>query len=275
MNERTFFFVFFLLLGCTSGAQEPADGLPSWEEETEDSISALLIKPIRKPERLLRQIIMRLGYDAEKKHEVGLYKVDATFNQDYLVPFSASLLFTAEAGVGLEKVKVEEFSYYGTYELSQRDSGQITGHLLQFATLSPVHAHKALYGYEAMSPLMNAKETLRCYDVTADSIADAKGRTVLRFRFSWKEKQRKDFDWGRYQGHIAGTAYFDSRSLAIRQFKGEAHLPSLKYITHLNYRVIYGRREGQPVVRHISVDGEKEDMQMKATVQAPRPDSTP
>lgn len=184
---------------------------------------------------------------------MGRYKVDATFNQDYLVPFSASLLFTAEAGVGLEKVKAEEFSYYGTYELAQQDTADITGHLLQFATLSPVHAHKAFYGYEAMSPLVNAKETLRCYDVMADSIADAKGRTVLRFRFSWKEKQRKDFDWGRYQGHIAGTAYFDSRSLAIRQFKGEAHLPSLKYITNLNCLVSYGRKEGQPVVLRQSV----------------------
>ena len=61
---KYYLFIFFLLLGCTPEAQEPADGLPSWEAETEDSISALQIKPIRKPERLLRQIIMRLGYDA-------------------------------------------------------------------------------------------------------------------------------------------------------------------------------------------------------------------
>ena len=29
---KYYLFIFFLLLGCTSGAQEPADGLPSWEE---------------------------------------------------------------------------------------------------------------------------------------------------------------------------------------------------------------------------------------------------
>ena len=263
---KKFLSALLLLLAAQAFGQEPSDSV--FFHEMEDSVSALTVKRIRKPERLLKLIIMRLGQDAEKKHETGRYKVDATFNQDYLLPFSASLLLKAEAGVGLGKVDVEKFSYSGTYELAQQDTGLIKSHLLQFATLSPVHAHKAYHGYsKAISPLVNAKETLRCYDVTADSIADARGRTVLRFRFSWKERQRDDFDWERYQGHIAGTAYFDCRSLGIRQFRGEAHLPSLKYITDLGYEILYVREKGLSVVGRINIDGHKEDMQMKAIVQ--------
>ena len=73
---KYYLFIFFLLLGCTSGAQEPADGLPSWEEETEDSISAMSFVRIKKPKALLDSIIVQVIRDlqvsgGEKGHRLA------------------------------------------------------------------------------------------------------------------------------------------------------------------------------------------------------------
>ena len=237
-------------------------------EEMEDSISVLSIKPIRKPEKLLKRIIERLKIDLQQEHETCSYQIEASFSQDALMPFSASGIVLAEAGVGLDKARIEDFRYDGPYDLAFEDTVHIKSFLLQFATLSPVHAHKAYWEtYKAKSPLLNAKETMRCYDVTADSIADGIGRSVIRFCFAWKEKQAKDFDWDHYNGEITGTAYFDSRTLRLSGFKGKVYLPSLKYITRLHYQVDYYEREKTPVVRCLKVQGTKDDMEIRATIR--------
>lgn len=266
MKRLLHIILFFAWVHGTSFAQVPQDS--SFWDEKEDSISALYIKPIPKPEKLLKSVIERLQFDLKRKHSVKRYQVGAIFSQDPLTPFSASLIISAERGVGLEKIKKEEFRYEGPYSLALEDTSMISCFLLQFASLSPVHAHKAYFEtYMAMSPLANAKETMRCYDVAADSIADGMGRAVLRFRFKWKKTQHRDFDWGRYQGEITGTAYFDSRTLQLKQFKGEAHLPSLKYDTRLHYQVDYYERSKTPILKQINVVGTKDDMVMKATVR--------
>ena len=247
-------------------AQEPWDSV--YSTEIEDSISSLFIKPIRKPEKLLKHIIERLQLDLQQKHEVKDYQVDANFSQDTLTPFVAGCIVSAEAGVGLDKVQLSEFFYKGPYELALADSAYIQSYLIQFATLSPVHAHKAYWeSYKAMSPLVNFKETIRCYDVRADSIGDASGRNRLRFLFTWKKKQRKDFDWEHYQGNISGTAYFDSRTLRLKEFKGIAFIPSLQYIPRLQYQIEYEEKGRTPVVRQINIVGAKDNMLMEATVR--------
>ena len=259
---RTFLIVFFLVQVESFMAQEPKDSV-----EMEDSMSSLFIKPIQKPDKLLKQIIERLKYDLQQKHNVKKYRVDANFSQGTLVPFSAGCVISAEAGVGLDKVHVEEFNYEGPYKLALADSSQIKSFLRQFATLSPIHAHKAYWDtYKAISPLVNYKETMKCYDVTADSIGDETGRTVVRFRFKWKEKQRKDFDWEHYNGEIIGMAYFDSRTLRLKKFKGGAFLPSLKYITRLYFQNDYEEKGKTPVIKQIIITGTKDDMEMKAMV---------
>ena len=255
----------FLLWTAQIYSQEPLDS--AFLAEKEDSISSLYIKPIRKPEKLLRRIIQRLQYDLQQKHETRRFQVEATFSQSTLAPFSASCVVSAEAGVGLNKVRMEEFNYEGSYKLALEDSLHIKDFLLQFATLSPVHAHKAYWEtYTAKSPLVNYKETMRWYNVTADSIADAKGRSVIRFRFNWKRKQRADFDWEHYNGEIIGIAYFDCRTLRLKQFKGGAYLPSLKYITRLYFQNDYEEKGRTPVLKRIDISGTKSDMEIKAMV---------
>ena len=147
--------IFLLLVAVQGFGQEPLD---STFMEKEDSISALYIKPIRKPEKLLKRVIERLQYDLQQKHEVRKFRVDANFSQGSLLPFSASSIVSAEAGVGLNKVHLDEFNYEGPYQLALADSNDIKHFLLQFATLSPVHAHKTHWEtYKAKSPLVNYK----------------------------------------------------------------------------------------------------------------------
>jgi hypothetical protein len=265
--KRVLLLLCVLLWVFSASSQELPDSAKLMAE-MEDSISSLYIKPIRKPEKLLKRIIQRLQYDLQQKHEVGKFRVDANFSQDTLTPFSASCVVSAEAGVGLDKVEVETFNYEGPYELTSTDSIDIKHFLLQFATLSPVHAHKAHWEtYKAKSSLVNYKETMKCYNVTADSIADGSGRSVIRFRFNWKKKQGADFDWEQYNGEIIGIAYFDSRTLQLKRFKGGAYLPSLKYITRLYFQNDYEEKGKTPVLKQINVSGTKSDMEMKATVQ--------
>lgn len=259
--------VLSLLWAAQTFAQMPLDSTYK-ETEIEDSLSALFIKPIQNPEKLLKRTIERLKLDLQQKHEVQKFQVGAIFTQVTLTPFAAGYTFSAKAGVGLEKIKLDKFSYEGPYELALADSAQIRSYLIQFATLSPVHAHKAYWeSYKAMSPLVNFKETIKCYDVKADSIGDASGRCLLRFRFTWKVKQRKDFDWNHYNGNISGIAYFDSQTLRLTQFKGSAFMPSLQYITRLQYQIEYEEKVRTPVVKQINMIGAKDDMIMKATVR--------
>lgn len=265
--KRFLLFLWSLFWLISASSQELLDSVQLMAE-IEDSISSLYIKPIQKPEKLLKRVIERLQYDLRQKHEVGKFRVDANFSQGALTPFSVSCIIFAEAGVGLDKVHVEAFNYEGPYELALADSIQIKRFLLQFATLSPVHAHKVHWEtYKAMSPLVNHKETMKCYNVTADSIADGSGRSVIRFRFNWKSQQRKDFDWERYNGEIIGVAYFDSHTLRLKQFKGGAYLPSLKYITRLYFQNDYEEKGKTPVLKQITISGTKSDMEMRATVQ--------
>ena len=236
--------------------------------EIEDSLSLLYIKPIQQSERLLKPIIERMKMDLTQKHEAGLFRVDAQFIQPAQQPFSVGMVIKAEPGITLENVQPEVFDYDGPYGLVAQDSDLIHACLLQFATMSPVHVHKAYYPErKAMSPLTDFKQTIRCFDVTADSIGDETGRTRLRFRFKWKKHQPKDFDWERYNGEITGTAYFNPRSLRLTLFSGEAYLPSLKYVTRLKYVVQYDELQKTPAVRSIEVWGTKDDMEMKAMLQ--------
>ena len=265
--KRALLLLCFLPWVLSASSQETLDSA-FMDAEMEDSISALFIKPIRKPEKLLKQVIERLQYDLKQKHEVGKFRVESNFSQGNLIPFSASCVISAEAGVGLEKVHLDEFNYEGAYELARDDTINIKCFLKQFATLSPVHAHKAYWDtYKAISPLVNYKETMKCYNVTADSIADEKGRSVIRFRFNWKSKQSPDFDWQHYNGEIIGIAYFDSRTLRLKRFKGGVLLPSLKYITRLYFQNDYEAKGKTPVLKQINISGTKDDMVMKATVQ--------
>jgi len=261
------FFVLTLILLTTaleSFTQVPWDF--AYPDEKEDSISSLSIKPVPKPEKLLKQIIQRLELDLQQKHKARKYKVEATFWQEALVPFSFGCTLSAEAGVGLNKVELGELWYEGPYELNNKDTIQLRDFLYQFATLSPIHAHKTYSERSlAKSPLLKYKDAKNNYNVSAYTISDETGRGVHRFQFAWKKGHSMDFNWEFHTGEISGTAYFDGLTLRLTQFKGEAFLPS-GYETRLRYQVDYYEKSGTPILKQIKIVGTKDDMIMQATV---------
>ncbi len=261
------FPVFLALLWCVGASSQVPWEFAYPDVEMEDSISSLAIKPIQKPARLLKNVIERLGRDLEQEHKVREYRVEATFWQETLVPFSFSCTLSAKAGVGLENVEIETFNYEGPYELNAADTTNLKYFLLQFATLSPVHAHKAYWpGSLAKSPLLKYRETKASYDVSAYSIGDETGRGIYRLHFDKKKGQGRESSGREYpSGEITGTAYFDCRSLRLKEFKGEALLPSA-YVTRLRYHIDYYEHGKTPVVKQIRIAGTKDNMIMQATV---------
>ena len=265
MTKRLIFILFFIIKALESSSQVPWDF--AYSDEKEDSISALAIKPLAKPEKLLKQIIQRLELDLQQKHKVRKYKVEATFWQETLVPFSFGCSLSAEAGVGLEKVELDEFWYEGPYDLNNQDTIQLKDFLRQFATLSPVHAHRVYSGNNAASPLLKYRDTRNMYDVKAFDIDDASGRGVYRFQFIWKKGQPRDiFERAFNKGEITGTAYFDHSSLRLKDFKGEAHFLT-KYDTRIRYQIDYYKNTKTPILRQIKIAGTRDDMIMQATVK--------
>ena len=258
--------ILFLLLAVNAFGQTPLDSI--FPMETEDSVSALAIKPITKPEKLLKQVIERLQLDLQQKHKVRKYRIEATFWQETLVPFSFGCTLSAEAGVGLEKVELDELWYEGPYELNAVDTAHLKAFLRQFATLSPVHAHKVYSEYgKAASPLLKYKDTRNMYNVKAFDIDDASGRGVYRFQFIWAKGQPKDiFERAVNKGEITGTAYFDHSSLRLKDFKGEAHFLT-KYDTRLRYQIDYYEKTKTPILRQIRIAGTRDNMLMQATVR--------
>lgn len=262
--------LFVLILILTTTALESSGQVPwdfAYPDEKEDSISSLSIKPVPKPEKLLKQIIQRMELDLQQKHKVRKYKVEATFWQEALVPFSFGCMLSAEAGVGLNKVKLEDLWYEGPYELNGQDTLQLTAFLRQFATLSPIHAHKTYWEQSlAKSPLLKYKDTKDNYNVSAYTISDETGRGVHRFQFAWKKEHDKEFRSIFHTGEISGTAYFDAPTLCLTQFKGEAFLPS-SYDTRLRYQIDYYEKSKTPILKQIKIVGTKDDMIMQATVK--------
>ena len=236
--------------------------------EKESTMNALYIKPIQKPQKIIKSVIEHLQHDLQQSLEVKRYHVDAQFAQDTLTPFSFGCDISAEAGIGLGKPEIENFRYQGPYKLVKQDSTLLRSNLLQFATLSPLHAHKAYWAeYKAISPFVNIKETLRNYDITADSISDETGRSTLRINFIMNKRGRKDSSQ-KGHGEINGTAFFDPNTIRLMQFEGDAYLTSLIYETHLHYLINYDKNIKTPVVKQINIEGTKKEMIIKATVRS-------
>ncbi len=68
---RLFLTISILYLAVQFFAQNPLDSLFSVEKE--DSISALSIKPVKRPKKLLKKVIERIILDSKQKHRINNY----------------------------------------------------------------------------------------------------------------------------------------------------------------------------------------------------------
>ena len=282
---RRFLFILFLLAGALGAASQEVRDSP-FSSEMEDSVSALAIKPLKPSQmrRLLKQVIKRFKRDSEQEHEVGKYRIDATFNRDTLAPLSVSCTVFAEAGIALpylkEDLQAREFKYEGPYKLTRMDSIYIGHYLNTFPLLSPNHVPSVihlLYGFHGhidkgtLLPFENYGETLLYYKVAAYSITNAAGKSVYRFVFTRNGMERfgKDQVYGKKYdvGELTGTAYFDSKTLRITQFKGYVRLPAESHVLHIRYQNDYDEEDDSPVLRRTLIRWEGNGTEIKASVR--------
>lgn len=249
------------VLGQGIIAQVPSDSA-YFGTEMEGSVSAMTIKPIKHSKKLLKQVIERILIDIRQKHNRNKYQIEATFGEDSSTPFSASCIFSAEAGYNLENVKMEEFHYEGPFILTRQDTVSIESLIMAWATINPIRGHKMYFSWnEVKSPQDMLRKTIEGFDgynITAYCISDDAGSGVYRISFVPEKK--------RYYGtSIKGTAYFDCSTLRMTQFKGETNLPNYK--SHLRYQIDYNVKGKTPVVKQMNIVGTKDDMVIKATIQ--------
>ena len=292
MIRRLLLFMFLLHSAAAVYGQIAPDSIYSVEKE--DSVSSLAIKLLKPSQtrKLLKQIIERFQLDLQQEHEMGKYRIDATFSRDTLAPFSVSRTITAKAGVALSRSDVTstiyEYDYQGTYKLNRQDSIYIGGYLNQFAQLSPDHVpyvspismgRRTPYGPSlrnmwihvgnALLPLRDYKTTSYYYKVEAYSIDDASGRGVYRIIFSRNGESRlikygdKKYD----VGELTGTAYFDSSTLSMTKFKGKARLLSDKHVIHITYLIDYKKESDTPILQRNRILYEAGGTKIRATVQ--------
>ena len=263
-----------LLLLCAAQAfsQEPLDSVSF--AEMEDSISSLAFKRLKstQADKLLWKVIRRCNKDLQQKHEVSKYNIIATFNRDSFPSYSINCVISAEAGIGLEKVKLDDFISSGVYELTRRDSIYIREYLRTFVTLSPISARGWFFipvGSKVglLSPFLDYSRTTKYYYMGAYSISDEMGRGVYRMVFVRnKKRQLKNVDRRYDPPEITGTAYIDTNTYQLKQFKGKAYLPTLQYDPYLNYQVDYEENCDTPILKQINISWSRDKTLIRATV---------
>ena len=217
--------IFLLLVAVQAFGQEPRDSA-FWDVEMEDSVSALAIKPVKKPKKLLNSIIDQLLLDLEKKPQVKNYMCEFVNVERISVPWTIRQTLSAQAGIRLETINTGEFRYEGPYKLTSKDSSFLSL-LIDLSRYSPILENIDEISIDGeMSKSAIFKKLMRTYyDVTVYSITDNSGRGVYRVIFSPKKKEITQDNWKYYIMTIAGTAYFDIHTLHLTRIKGEVRYP--------------------------------------------------
>lgn len=250
--------IILLLWTIQASAQEALDSA-FWEME--DSVSSLAIMPVKKPKKLLERVIKQVCLDMERKRVNARYKAEATFGIGSTTPFTASCIFSADAGLDLvENVKIEQFQYEGPFELSSRDTTLIKESLLTYISLSIIRQNQLILDLEGVnSPSERFRKVMAAFErrkVTAYSIRDDAGRGA--YRISYEPENQKA-----YNTRQIGMAYFDAKTLHITQYKGKTTLPGGR--TNIRYQIDYDDKV--PVVKQIKATGISGKSVIKATIQ--------
>lgn len=175
----------FLLLGAVQAlAQEPLDSA-FLDAEIEDSISAMSIKPIKRPKKLLDSIIVQVILDPEQKPLVCKYRTACTTGLHTSGSNTSSCILHAIANIRIKSTgKGEEFRYDGPRRLTNL-----------YDTASVYSALKSCLDGDYMLGLVQkcADETsvfqsfkylMSLHHIKVYRISDEKGRGVYRVDFS-------------------------------------------------------------------------------------------
>ena len=257
--------IFLLLWAVQSFGQAPLDSA-FWDVEMDDSVSALAIKPIEKPKKLLDSIITQLIRDWEHQPTIThWYRVENRtfpFPKHPTYPVVSSCKFPAGAGVELKPSgNFESFSFEGPVKLSSRDSSGILFTLGVFSTHLPILNHVHYLSFDNQSKKEVFKKLMRLYDVKVYSITDNSGRGVYRVSYT-PNKKITESNWTYYSLMVTGSAYFDQKTLHLIHVNGELrncrYYPKLKVSSGGFYQVDYEMEGDIPVLQR-AWNGTKEE----------------
>lgn len=220
MIKHSVCFILLLLTVLFTHAQTPLNF--TYSEEMEDSVSALAIKPVKKPKKLLKSIVHKLLLDLEEKAEVSRYQVEIDFNLNTSTPCRARCIISGEAGIRIKKTgEMEDFRYNGPFNLTRQDSSLICLSLMLDSDVNnSILSHiDDISLSEGISKHQALKKLMRAHNVMAYSISDDSGRGVYRINFAPKKKKITEYNQMLLMFTFTGTAYFDSNTLHLTQVK--------------------------------------------------------
>ncbi len=240
----------------------------------------LTIKPIRRPKKLVKQIMERLQDDLKQKHGTRKYEIKAMLCVDTFPSFSASCIYQVCGDNGLEiidvtkdisDIKIENFCFKGQYGLTDQDSVNIKCILVDLLNFSPIRSgrhsfYACPYPYSPIGALDEAK---RWFNVKAYKIIYGSDDGIYRIDFIKNKNTRFRYgDKVSWFGDYSFTAFFDCRTLRITRYKGE----SLDWDKTLplyssDYQVDYEVDNGAPTLNQLKYVGTFNNIKGNALVR--------
>jgi hypothetical protein len=271
MINKLFVFLLLTLVSSLAYTQEPLDST-FWDAEMEDTLDVLSIKPVRKPKKLIKQVMERFQTDLEQTHKARKYLAEGIFQKSPRSPsFSASCLYSVEGDNGLEIMgpsqnirtsKLELLHYEGPDSLTSQDSITLISILRDLLLASPIHRNNEYeHGYNFPAPFVYYEELNRWYDIKAYEINYGSGRGLYRIHLDKKKDRRlsRPNDREHWYGNYSAVAYFDRSTLLITQYKGvydfvseeeEEPFPSGAFSQRC--QIDYDEEGGAPLLKRVS-----------------------
>ena len=204
--------ILFLLCVAQAFSQEPLD---SAFGEMENSVSGFAITPVKKPKKLLKNIIKQLVSDWEQKAENVKYRVETSLYTNTLTAYTGRGVASGKAAVLFKPEEVGNIQYDSPFKLTPRDSS-LSISVGVGEEISPILSHiDRLCWSNKISKEEAFRGMIQAYNVKVYSIDDDSGRGVYRVDFAPKKKDIMEDNWPLYTRLFSGSAFFDYNTLQL------------------------------------------------------------
>lgn len=256
MTCRNILLTLSILFACVSASSQEFPDSASWGIDMEDSISAMTIRPVRHPEKLLDSILSQVISDTRQQPLPCKYMVTLSTGRNI-----SQCIFHAVSSVRIKAMgEAEKFHYQGPRRLtSLYDTASVYYALRDCLEGDYIMrlVHKNSHGGESV--LETFHDLMRLHRIKVYSISDESGRGMYRVSFS----PRKGTWYYGFAVRFTGAAYFDRNTLRLIQVKTDKTSPTsfdvmgrqdkkpLSHLFHSHYEMTFEEAAGTLVVRRI------------------------
>ena len=282
MISRSYILTTVLFLfGLFAYGQTPLDSTYQWAE-MEDSMKAISIVYIEKPEELLDSIIEQVIYDYRQKPIACKYLTTHASTKDAPSHYFYQCILHTKANIQIKTTGVaENFHYEGRRKLKNlNDTAKLYHDLKSFVELDDCILREVLIRSDennVTSLFQTFKNLMQRHHIKVYRISYESGEGVYRIDFSPNTKY-KYYVFGRF----TGTAYVDKKTLRMKRIAADIVSPTsfdkhgikskklLSHIHHTRYQMAFEDIGGTLVVKHReaaeSIDDEKPLWKRTATI---------